>query len=49
MPVIWALSIVIQIFKGKGDIRNWSCHRDVKLLEHDMKVVEMVFENALVE
>ena len=34
MPVEWALGIVVQIFKGKGDIRNCSCHSDVKLLLH---------------
>ena len=34
MPVEWALSIVISIFKGKGDIRNCSCYRAEKLLEH---------------
>ena len=28
----------------KGDIRNCSCHRAVKRLEHGMKVVEMVLE-----
>ena len=38
-PDEWALSIVAQIFKGQGDIRN--CHRKVKLLEHDMKWFEM--------
>ena len=26
MPVEWALCIVVPIFKGKGDIRNCSCH-----------------------
>ena len=40
----WALSIVVPIFKGKGDIRNCSCYRAVKFLEHGMKVVEMVLE-----
>ena len=40
MPVEWALSIVVPIFKGKGDIRNCSCYGAVKLLEHEMKVVE---------
>ena len=35
------------VFKGKGDIRNCSCYRAVKLLEHDMKVVERVFEKKL--
>ena len=44
MPAEWALCIVVPIFKGKGDIRNCSCYRTVKLLEHGMKVVEMVLE-----
>ena len=44
MPAEWALRIVVPIFKGKGDIRNCSCHRTVKLLEHGMKVVERVLE-----
>ena len=26
MPVEWVLSIVVPIFKGKGDIRNCSCY-----------------------
>ena len=40
MSVEWALSIVVPIFKGRGNIRNCSCYRAVKLLEHGMKVVE---------
>ena len=40
MPAEWALSIVVQIFKGKGDIRNCSCYGAVKLVEHGMKVVD---------
>ena len=47
MPVEWALSIVVPIFKGKGDIRNCSCHRAVKRLQHGMKVVERLLENIL--
>ena len=30
------LSIVVPMFKGKGDILNCSCYRSVKLLEHGM-------------
>ena len=37
-----ALSIVVPIFKAMGDIRNCSCNRAVKLLEHGIKVVEWV-------
>ena len=40
MPAEWALSIVVPIFKGKGDIWNCSCYRAVKPLEHGIKVVE---------
>ena len=29
MPVEWPLSIMVPIFKGKGDIRNCSCNRAV--------------------
>ena len=47
MQAEWTLSIVVPIFKGKGDIRNCSCYRAVKLLEHGMKVVEMVLEKRL--
>ena len=47
MPVEWALSVVVPILKGKGDIRNCSCYRAVKLLEHGMKVVERVLEKRL--
>ena len=44
MSAEWALSIVVPIFKGKGDIRNCSCRSAVKLHKHKMKVVEKVLE-----
>ena len=50
MDLEWQLNgkqIVVPIFKRKGDIRNCSCYRAVTLLEHGMKVVEMVFEKRL--
>ena len=43
MPHEWALSIVVPIIKGMGDIWNCSCYVAVKLLENGMKVVERVF------
>ena len=49
MPAEWTLSIVVPIFKGKDDIRNCSCYRSVKLLEHRMKVVDRVLKKGLVE
>ena len=44
MPAEWAVSIVVQIFKWKGDIQNCSCYCAVELLEHGVKVVEGVLE-----
>ena len=35
---------MVLVFKGKGDIRNCSCHRALKLLEHGMNVEERVLE-----
>ena len=49
IPAEWALSIVAPIFKGKGDIRNCSCYRAVKFLEHGMKVVESVMKKSFIE
>ena len=42
-----ALTIVVSIFKGKGDIRNCCCYRAVKLLGHGMKVVKRVLWERL--
>ena len=47
MGLKWVLSIVVPIFKWKGDIRNCSCKRSVKDQEHGMKVVEKVLEKRL--
>ena len=47
MPAELALSIVVPIFKGKGNIRNCCCHGAVKLLGHGMKVLESVLEKRL--
>ena len=47
MPAEWAMSIVVQIFKGKGDIRSCCFYRAVRLLDHGMKVVESVLEKRL--
>ena len=47
MPAEWDPSIVVPIFKGKGDIRYCSHHRAVKLLDNGMKVVERVLQKKL--
>ena len=49
MLVELALRIVVPIFKGKGGVRNCSCHRAVNLLEHGIKVVESLLEKGFIE
>ena len=44
MPAERVLSIVVPIFKGEVDIRNISCYRAVKRLQHGIKVVETVLQ-----
>ena len=44
MPVEWALSIVVPIFIGMGDIWSGSCNGAVKILMHGTMVVERVLE-----
>ena len=47
MPTEQAVSIVVPIVKGKGDIWNCSCYRVVKRIDHGMMVVERVLEKRL--
>ena len=47
MPEEWKTSVVIPIFKGKGDAMNCGAYRGVKLLEHGMKIVERVLEKKI--
>ena len=35
------------LYKGKADVRSYGNHRSVKLLEHDMKVIERIFAKQL--
>ena len=44
IPAGWMMSVVIPIFKGKGDAMSCGSYRGMKLLEHAMKVVERVLE-----
>ena len=47
MPESWRKSVLIPLYKGKGDAKSCSNYRSVKLLEHGMKAVERVFEERL--
>ena len=47
MPDEWALSVMVPIFKKKGDALSCEAYRGVKLLEHAMKIVEKVLKKRL--
>jgi len=45
IPEDWKSSVVLPIYKGKGDPMECGSYRGIKLLEHAMKVVERIFEH----
>ncbi|MBJ3377342.1 hypothetical protein JGC18_24880, partial [Salmonella enterica subsp. enterica serovar Typhimurium] len=47
IPGDWEMSVIIPIYKGKGDPLECGSYRAVKLLEHAMKVVERVLEQRI--
>ena len=47
MPDEWKTSVIVLIFKGKGDVMSCRSYREVKLLEHGMKIVERVLERRI--
>jgi len=44
MPDDWKSSILLPVFKKKGDPMKYGSYRAIKLLEHAVKVIERVFE-----
>ena len=47
MPDAWRESVVVPIFKGKGDIQECSNYRGIKLMSHTMKIWEKILEKRL--
>ena len=47
MPDEWKTSVIVPIFKGKGDLMSCGSYREVKLLEHAVKLVERVLERRI--
>ena len=47
MPDEWKTSVIVPIFKGKGDVMSSRSCNGVKLLEHAMKIVERVQERRI--
>ena len=49
MPEEWKTSVVVPIFKEKGDVMDCAAYRGIELLEHAMKIVERVLEKRIRE
>ena len=47
VPDEWKTSVIVPIFKGKGDVMSCGSYRGMKLLEHAMKIVERVLERRI--
>ncbi|KAK3535794.1 hypothetical protein QTP70_021107 [Hemibagrus guttatus] len=47
MPEEWRRSVLVQIFKNKGDVQSCSNYRGIKLMSHTMKLWERVVEARL--
>ena len=47
IPNAWRSSILVPIYKGKGDIQNCGNYRGIKLMSHTMKVWERIIERRL--
>ncbi|KAK3573216.1 hypothetical protein QTP86_015137, partial [Hemibagrus guttatus] len=47
MPEEWRRSVLVPIFKKKGDVQSCSNYRGIKLMSHTMKVWERVVEARL--
>ncbi|KAJ8347031.1 hypothetical protein SKAU_G00284320 [Synaphobranchus kaupii] len=47
MPEDWRRSVLVPIFKNKGDVQSCSNYRGIKLISHSMKLWETVVEARL--
>ncbi|KAK3574867.1 hypothetical protein QTP86_018328 [Hemibagrus guttatus] len=47
MPEEWRRSVLVPIFKNKGDVQSCSNYRGIKLMSHTMKLWERVVEAKL--
>ena len=47
MPSAWRQSILIPIFKGKGDTQECKNYRGIKLISHTFKIWERVVDRRI--
>ena len=45
VPAEWSDSIIVSLFKGKGDALDRDNYRELKLTDHVLKVIERVVKN----
>ena len=43
----WKTSVIVSIFKRKGNMMSCGSYRGVKLLEHAMKIVERILKRRI--
>ena len=47
VPADWSASIIVSLFKGKGDALDLNNYSGLKLTDHVLKVIERVVENII--
>ena len=47
IPAPWRRSILVPIFKNKGDVQSCTNYHEIKLMSHTMKLWERVIEHRL--
>ena len=40
MPDEWKTSVIVPVFKGKGDVMSCGLYRELKRQEHAVKIVD---------
>ena len=49
MPEEWRGSVIVPIFKEKGDIQDCENYRGIKMISHTMKIWERIIDRRLRE
>ena len=49
MPKEWRDSVIVPIFKEKGDIQDCGNYRGIKMISHTMKIWERIINRRLRE
>ncbi|XP_037800610.1 uncharacterized protein LOC119595566 [Penaeus monodon] len=47
IPTVWKESILIPIFKEKGDVQNCENYRGIKLMSHTLKLLERIIDGRI--